>query len=400
MKNPYNGTSETPRPGITNDGGRRFRHRARAAAVFLPLAGLAAAALLTGGCGRKKAMPVLPVPVSAARVTIRSAPLSLSAVGSVEPVETVSVKTQVGGVIDRVLFSEGQDVKAGQLLFQIDPRPFQVALEAAQALLARDRSLAANAEIQAKRYADLVQKDYVTREQYDSVRTQAEMLRSTIRADEAAVAQAKLNLDYAAIKAPISGRTGSLLVKRGNVVKANDATLVVINQIDPIRVNFAIPADQLPLVQKYAAGGRLEVRIDGGPGGNHAVKGYLTFFDNQVDPQTGTVTLKAECANHEHALWPGQFVDSELVLAMERAVLTMPAAAAVTGQDGTFVFVVGADRTVAKRPVTINRVLGGIAVIDQGLKVGETVVTDGQMRLVPGAAVQIKTDKPPKGRAS
>jgi multidrug efflux system membrane fusion protein len=399
MKKPYNGISETLKREIATHVEPRARQRV-APAVLL-ISGLAASALLlTSGCARRKAMPVLPVPVSVARVTVRSAPLSLSAVGSVEPVETVSVKAQVGGVIDRVFFAEGQDVKAGQLLFQIDPRPFQVALDAAQALLARDRSLAANTEIQAKRYADLVQKDYVTREQYDSVRTQAEMLRSTVRADEAAVAQAMLNLDYAAVKAPISGRTGSLLVKRGNVVKANEAALVVINQIDPIRVNFSIPGNQLPLVQRYAARGRLEVRINGGQGGNHVATGHLIFFDNQVDPQTGTVVLKAECPNREHALWPGQFVDSELVLAMESAVLTMPAGAVVTGQDGTFVFVVGADKTVAKRPVTIKRVIGSVAVIDQGLKNGEMVVTDGQMRLIPGAAVQIKTGAPAKRRAS
>ncbi len=357
------------------------------------------AALLAGGCAGKKTIPIPPVPVTVAQALVQPEPLSLNAIGFVEPIETVSVKAQVGGVINQVSFSEGQDVRAGQILFQIDPRPFRVALDAALAQLARDKSQAANAETQAKRYADLVKKDYVTQEQYDSVRTQAEMFRSTVRVDEAAVAQARLNLDYATIKAPISGRTGSLLVKRGNVVKANDATLVIINQINPIRVSFSIPGDQLPQVQKYAARGKLEVHVQASRNGsNSEVKGYLSFLDNTVDSQTGTVTLKAECPNKTNSLWPGQFVDTELVLTIEAAVLTVPAGAVVTGQDGNFVFIVGPDKTVRKQAVKINRTLDSVMVIDQGLKAGDTVVTDGQMRLLPGAAVQIKSSLADKGR--
>jgi membrane fusion protein, multidrug efflux system len=358
------------------------------------------AALLAGGCSGKKTAPIPPVPVTIAQALLQSEPLSVNAIGFVEPIETVSVKAQVGGVINQVPFSEGQDVRAGQILFQIDPRPFQVALDAALAQMARDKSQAANAQIQAKRYADLVKKDYVTQEQYDSVRTQAEMLRSTVQVDEAAVAQARLNLDYATIKAPISGRTGSLLVKRGNVVRANDAPLVIINQINPIRVSFSIPGDQLPQVQKYAARGKLEVHVQPSRnGGGSEVKGYLTFLDNTVDPQTGTVTLKAECPNKTNSLWPGQFVDTELVLSIETAVLTVPVGAVVTGQDGTFVFIVGPDRTVRKQAVKINRTLDSIVVVDKGLMAGDTVVTDGQMRLLPGAAVQIKSSLADKGRA-
>jgi membrane fusion protein, multidrug efflux system len=361
---------------------------------------LAFALLFGGGCAGKKTAPIPPVPVTVAQALVQREPLSLNAIGFVEPIETVSVKAQVGGVINRVSFLEGQDVRAGQILFQIDPRPFQVALDAALAQLARDKSQAANAQIQAKRYADLVKKDYVTQEQYDSVRTQAEMLRSTVRVDEAAVAQARLNLDYATIKAPISGRTGSLLVKRGNVVRANDATLVVINQINPIRVSFSIPGDQLPQVQKYAARGKLEVHVQASRDGSSSeVKGYLTFLDNTVDSQTGTVTLKAECPNQANSLWPGQFVDTELVLSIEAAVLTVPAGAVVTGQDGTFVFIVGPNKTVRKQTVKINRTLDSIMVIDMGLKAGDTVVTDGQMRLLPGAAVQIKSSLAEKERA-
>jgi len=263
--------------------------------------------------------------------------------------------------------------------------------------VARDKSQAANAEIQAKRYADLVKKDYVTQEQYDAARTQAEMLSSTVRVDEAAVEQATLNLEYTSITAPFPGRTGSLLVKKGNVVKANDAPLLVINQMRPIRVSFSIPGSQLPQVLEYGTRNKLEVQVKptrdaDGP----EVKGTLIFIDNAVDSSTGTVTLKAEFSNEEDLLWPGQFVDTELVLVIEPNALTIPASAVVTGQEGFFVFVVGPGQVVEKRPVKVNRTLDSKTVIDEGLKAGETVVIDGQMRLIPGSRVEFKSDQPGK----
>jgi multidrug efflux system membrane fusion protein len=312
--------------------------------------------------------------------------------------ETVSVKAQVGGVITQVGFTEGQDVRMGQFLLQIDPRPFQASLDAARAQLARDKAQAANAEIQATRYADLVKKDYVTREQADAARTQAEMLKATVQVDEAAVEQARLNLAYTSVTAPISGRTGSLLVKRGNVVKANDAALVVINQMHPIRVNFAIPASQLPLVQKYAGQSKLEVHVK--PARNNdgpEIKGELSFLDNAVDPGSGAVDLKAEFSNEEGLLWPGQFMDTELILTVEPNALTVPGTAVVTGQEGTFAYVIGPGNKAEKRPIRVNRVLDNLAVIDEGLKAGEIVVTDGQMRLMPGVTVEIKSNPTAKG---
>ncbi len=369
---------------------RSFRHYRTAV-----LCGLSVCLICTAGCGGKKRPPRQAVPVKTGKVAVQPRPVSLFSVGTVEPVETAAVRPQVGGVITHVAFSEGQDVRQGQLLFRIDSRPFEASLAAARAQFSRDSSQAANAALQAGRYADLVQKDYVTAEQYDAMRTQAEMLRSVVRQDEASIEQAELNLAYASVLAPISGRTGGLLVKKGNVVRANDAALVVIHQMRPIRVRFAVPENQLGRIRRYAAAAPLEaaVRPERGAAGPE-IKGRLLFMDNEVDAGTGTVTLKAEFANTDMALWPGQFVDVALVLTVERNALTVPDAAVVTGQEGTFVYVVTPEGKAEKRTVRVDRIDGDTAVITEGLKDGETVVTDGQMRLVPGAAVEALPDAP------
>jgi membrane fusion protein, multidrug efflux system len=374
--------------------GRAIRGRFPFLAI-LPVTGLAAAIVCLSGCGggRKPQRPA--VPVKTAQAAAKPEPLSFRAVGTVEPVETAAVRPQVGGVITRVAFSEGQDVRQGQILFQIDPRPFEAALDAARAQCSRDSASAANAAVQAGRYADLAKKDYVSAEQYDAVRTQAEMLRSTVLLDRAASEQAELNLAYATVRAPISGRTGALLVKKGNVVKANDPALVVVHQMRPIRVAFAIPERQLPDVRRYAALAPLTVRVRTTAGA--AVEGRLLFMDNEVDAATGTVTLKAEFPNGDLALWPGQFVDAELVLTVETAALTVPDAAVVTGQEGTFVYVVTPEGRAEKRTVRVDRSLDDTAVIAEGLKDGETVVTDGQMRLLPGAPVEVLPDSAGRG---
>lgn len=354
--------------------------------------------LFLTGCGGHEAPSAQPVPVTAAPVVIKSEPLSLNFVGTVEPMENVSVKAQVSGIITRVNFSEGQEVNSGQLLFQIDPRPYKAALDAAQAQLAKDKAQAANAEIQAQRYTDLFKKELVSQEQYDSARTNAEMLKSVVQADEASVEEAKLNLEYTAIAAPISGRTGGLLVKKGNLVKNNDSILVEINQMRPIQVKFSAPGNQLPLIQHYSKRSKLEVRVRPSREENVSlIKGFLTFIDNKVDTATGTVTLKAEFPNNGNTLWPGQFVDTELILDIEPSVLTVPATAVVTGQEGTFVYVIGKDSKVEKRIVKVNRSLNNTVVLDDGLKEGELVVTDGQMRLLPGSVVDIKKNIHDKG---
>jgi len=356
---------------------------------------LFAVALALAGTGAKPgAKPSSPAPVVTGAVKVQSAPLLLNAVGAVEPIESVAVRPQVGGVITRVAFAEGDDVKAGQTLFQIDPRPMQAALAAAQAQLARDEAQAANADAQSDRYAKLAAKDYVTREQADAARTQADVFRAAVQADRAAVEQAELNLAYATVSSPVAGRTGSILVTKGNVVAPNGSPLVVVNQLDPIRVSFAVPADRLPQVQRHAGGGPLAVHArPSRDGQGEALVGRLVFVDNAVGAGTGTVTLKAEFPNGEGALWPGQFVDVDLVLAVEQGALTVPAAAVVTGRDGLFVFVVGDDRKVEKRAVVVDRTIDGLAVVAGDLRDGETVVIDGQMRLAPGATVEVKTPK-------
>ena len=377
---------------------RRLGSRVRAAAA-LPVpwcpAGVMAAAMtllmLTTAAVQAQGPKPAARPVAAATVQVQPAPLTLSAVGTVEPIQSVSVRAQTGGVITRVAFTEGGEVTAGQLLFQIDPRPMQAAVAAAQAQLARDQAQANHAQVQATRYERLVAKDFVTREQADAANTQAEVFKAAVQADQAALEQSRLQLAYATITSPIAGRAGAALVKRGNVIRANDIPLVVINQLAPIWVTFAVPGSQLPEIQKYAAGGALEVRCDPSRSGSGApLTGQLGFIDNAVAPSTGTVTCKAEFANTEGGLWPGQFVDVELVLTVEREAITIPAVAVVAGQDGPFVYVVGADNKAQKRSVKVARTIGGDAVLAEGLAAGEVVVTDGQMWLVPGAAVEVK----------
>jgi len=344
------------------------------------------------GCSKEKARQIPPAPVTTAQVALQAQPLALNVVGLVEPIESVAVKPQAGGVITGVHFTEGGDVRAGQLLFRIDPRPYHAALHAAEAQLARDSSQAVYTAMQAQRYAGLSEKDFVTREQYEQASTQAEMFKAALKVDQAAVEQARLNLGYTAVTPPISGRAGALLVKRGNVVSPNGPALVVINQMDPIRVGFAIPGTELPLVQKWAAGGTLTVHVrpSRNGGGEEQMTGRLSFLDNAVDAATGTVALKAEFANEKEQLWPGQFVDVELVLTIENEALTVPVSALVTGQEGTFVYVVTADNRAEKRAVKVNRTLGGIIVLDGGVQAGEQVVTDGQVKLVPGARVELR----------
>jgi membrane fusion protein, multidrug efflux system len=345
---------------------------------------------VVAGCSRKGAGGAVRVPVTVARAEERAVPYEIQTTGSVEPRQTASVQAQVTGILTRVAFHEGDDVVAGQLLFQIDPRPFQAALEQANAMLARDEAQAQSAALDAQRYADLVQRDYVTKSDYEAKRAAAGALEAVVRADSAAVAAAQLNLDWAAIRAPITGRTGRLLLREGNLVRANAPDpLVVINQTHPVLVRFSVPERELPDIQRHRAE-RLPVLVSPGKTDTLFSEGVLTFVDNAVDTTTGTVLLKAEFANRDNTLWPGEFLNVRLQLYIEEKALVVPSQAVMTGQQGTYVFVVNQDGTARSQPVTVERAAGPYAVVAQGVQAGDQVVTDGQLRLTTGAPVEIK----------
>jgi multidrug efflux system membrane fusion protein len=331
------------------------------------------------------------VPVLVATAIQKSVPLQIRAVGNVEAYTTVSVKSQVTGVLQQAHFKEGQDVKKGQLLFTIDPRPLEAALKQAEANLARDTAQLNNLREQVRRYAELVQKQYVSREQYDQIKTNADAAESVVEADKAAVENAKVQLSYCYIYAPVNGRVGSLLVNEGNLVRVNDGTpLVVINQINPINVTFAVPEVHLADLRRHMSDGQLQVDTNFPSDEGRPEKGKLEFVDNAVDRATGTVKLKAVFTNTERRLWPGQFVNVALTLATEAGAVVVPSEAVQVGQEGQHVFVVKTDKRVEVRPVTIGRTNEGEAIIAKGLAAGEQVVREGQFLLGPGSRVEFK----------
>jgi membrane fusion protein, multidrug efflux system len=363
----------------------------------LPASLAAACALLlaAGACGKAPQRPKEKTSVTVAPVTVASVPFTVTANGTVEPMQSVAVQPQVAGPILEVAFREGEDVRQGQVLFRIDPRPFQAALAQAEAGLLRDRVQAENAGREAERYASLVSKGYVTQSQADQLRAQAAAQRAVVVSDEAAVQAARLNLGYATIRAPISGRTGGLLVKPGNVVRApNPTPLVEINQLEPVLVRFTVPGRTLADLQRAMGGaGRIGVVAtpsEADSGQATPQQGSLEFMDNAVDTTTGAITLKARFPNATHALWPGQFLTVKVDLFQQQNVMTVPAVAVQTGQEGSYVFVVDAQNHARMTPVTVARTAGDVAIVTTGLEPGMKVVTDGQSRLFPGAEVQIR----------
>jgi multidrug efflux system membrane fusion protein len=349
--------------------------------------------LSLAGCAEKAAAPPAApvVPVSVAQVVKKAVPIELRAIGNVEAYSTVSIKAQVSAQLMEVHFREGQDVKKGDLLFTLDKRPFQAALQQAQANLARDRAQAQIAEVQAQRYAKLFQEGVVAKEQFDQLKANAEGAQAAVKADEASAEYAKLQLQYCSIYSPVDGRTGALMVHAGNLVKANDLPiLIVINQIQPIYVDFSIPEQYLAEVKRYMASGKLTVEADLAGNPRPPEMGVLSFVDNSVDQTTGTIKLKGTFTNAQRRLWPGQFVNTVLRLAEQENAVVVPSQAVQTGQDGQYVFVVKANQTAESRKVVVGRSQGTETVIAQGLAPGETVVTDGQLRLVDGSKVQVK----------
>ena len=330
--------------------------------------------------------------VTVAPVVKKAMPLEIRVIGTAEAESTVAVHAQVTGAITSVNFTEGDDVQEGQVLFTLDRRPLEATLQQVQANLARDLAQAEDARTQASRYQTLAGRGLVSGQEVQAKSTAAAALDATVQADRAAVENATVQLDYATIKAPIAGRTGALIVHPGNLVRANDATpLVVINRIAPINVSFGIPEGQLPAFKRYLAERTLRVEANA-PSETIPSMGNITFTDNTVDPTTGTIKVKGSFANQDRRLWPGQFVNVVVTLKTDPAAVVVPTAAIQAGQQGDFAFVVKPDQTVDLRTVTVDRTAGTESVVKDGLKPGETVITDGQLRLVAGSRIKVKSD--------
>ncbi|MHB1399279.1 MAG: efflux RND transporter periplasmic adaptor subunit [Trichloromonadaceae bacterium] len=363
---------------------------------FFLLLGLS---LLLGACsgdeeakGKPAPAGKPPVPVSVAVATEKAVPVELRAVGEVEAKARVTVRSQVAGVIAQVHFREGQEVKAGELLFSIDPRPLQSALARAEAELERNRVEAVTARREAARFTDLLTSGFVSRDEAEAAQGRADSLQAALAASRASVEQARIALGYSAIRAPQAGRTGALLVHPGTVVRANDGPdLVSIQALAPIDVGFSIPERQLAALRRHLAAGPMELQALIAGEEQTPERGDISFLDNAVDPGTGTIRLKGTFANAEGRLWPGQFVELRIVLETLPAAVTVPTAALQIGQQGDYLYVIGEDDSVTARPVSVGIASGDDTVIAAGLQAGETVVTEGQQRLFPGARVQVQS---------
>jgi membrane fusion protein, multidrug efflux system len=372
----------------------------------LLLAGAVAAAACSGG----EAAPSTPpagggrggqnaqaVPVTTAPVVQKSVPLSVQGIGTVIAASTVTVRAQVTGELTAVHFIEGDEVKEGQVIVEIDKRPLEAALQQTQAALDRDVAQAANAKSQAARYQDLLNRGIATKEQVDQIVANAAALDATVALDRANIENAKVQLQYATIRAPLSGKTGLLQVHPGNLVRATDTTpIVTINKITPVYVSFSVPEAMLPDLKRYMARGKLSVTAlppndEGAP-----ATGLINFIDNAVDPTTGQIKVKGTFPNTDRRLWPGQYVNVSVTLSTEPNAIVVPSLAVQTGQQGSYVFVVKPDQTVDLRAVNVERTAGDQSVIKTGLKPGEIVVTDGQLRLNAGTKVSVKNTEPAK----
>ncbi len=341
---------------------------------------------------KTKTKPAIPVKTTQAQQ--KDVPILVKAIGNIEAFTSVAIKSQVNGQISRIHFSEGSDVEKGALLISIDPEPFQATLSQCEATLAKDQAQAKFAGEQANRYEGLVKEGIVTHDQYDLLRSNAESLAATLVADRAAIRSARIQLGYCSIRSPISGRTGTIAMQPGNLVKANDLPIVAVNQISPIYATFSIPEKRLAEIKRAMSGNELKIEalIPNEPGSTES--GTISFLDNSVNSATGTIKLKGVFTNKLRKLWPGQFTDVLMTLGIRRNAVTVPTNTIQTSQQGQFVYVVKPDRTVEMRPVTSAVAVGEETVIEKGLAAGETVVTDGQLRLTPGARVETG-DRPP-----
>jgi multidrug efflux system membrane fusion protein len=361
--------------------------------------------MVFSGCGNKESAQAAgpnaagggrpPAPVVVSTVERRDVPLQISAIGNVEPYQTVQVRSMVSGQIEKILFKEGDDVRKGQLLYSLDKRPFEATVEQAEGNLKRDQAQAANAKLQAARYSDLEKQGVISREQADLQRTQENTNLGAVYADQAALQAAKVQLQYTDIYSPIDARAGALMINVGNLVKANDTPyLVQLNQITPIYVTFTVPEVQLSEVRKFAAQGLKVLAYPKGQSTNPA-EGKLTFIDNGVDPQTGTVKLKATFQNRDKRLWPGEFVNVVLNISTIRNAVTVPTKAVQAGQQGDYVFVVSKDGTANPHQITSSGTYQNLTLVKEGLAPGDTVIVDGQLRVAPNGKVIVQSSLPP-----
>jgi len=342
------------------------------------------------------------VPVVAGKVEQRDMPIYLDGLGTVQAFNTVTVHTRVDGQLQQVLFSEGQDVKAGDLLGVVDPRPFQAALDQAIAKKAQDEAQLANAKVVLERNSDLLKKKVIAQQDFDASKYSTDSLQAAVQADQAAIENARTQLDYTQVKSAIDGRTGVRLVDVGNIVHASDQTgIVVITQLHPISVVFTLPEQNLQEVlnQGGAKGGLKVLALDRG-NTSTLDEGTLAVVDNEIDPTTGTVKLKATFPNNELKLWPGKFVNARLVLTTRKDATVIPSSVVQRGPQGTYAYLIKPDKTVEMRPIKVAQTEGNLALVDKGLEPGEQVVVDGQYKLQPGAHVELTTPQPSQQKRS
>ncbi|HOV19783.1 MAG TPA: efflux RND transporter periplasmic adaptor subunit [Ottowia sp.] len=382
---------------------RIFSVRRRPLWALLAVLVLASALMLGASQRARSAKPppaaAAPVQASTTLVQRQDVPIVLSGVGAVAPLATVTVRSRIDGQLERVGFAEGQDVKAGQLLAQLDARALKAALEQTLAQKARDQALLGNARLDLQRYTTLSAQDAATPQQLATQKSLVAQLEAAVQMDQAQIDAARVQLSYTTITAPISGRVGARLVDAGNIVHAADpGGLVVINQIDPITVVFTLPDTDFQAVNRALHGSRtpLAVQVSERNAAQPLARGSLTLLNNQIDPASGTVQLKARFDNPQHMLWPGQYVDARLILGLRHGALTVPAAAVQRGPEGTYVYAVDADGTARVQAVAVAQIQDGVAVIDQGLAAGQRVVVDGQYKLRPG----LKVVEAPRAAAS
>jgi membrane fusion protein, multidrug efflux system len=384
-------------------GGEDYGTRFRLVCTAARLCGIGGVALLllcagacsksgpqTGGAQAAQMTQMPPVPVTVGKASRRTVPVRITVIGNGEAYTTVNVKAQVDGLLQRVDFREGADVQQGQELFAIDSAPFVAALHQSEANLARDQAQLKNAQGQFERNTVLFKQGIISTDQEETFRTNQAALEATVRADQAAIENAKIQVGYCAIRSPISGRTGSLAIKMGNLVKNNDAALVTINQISPIYVDFSVPEQYLDEIKRRFAAGPMPVMAAIPQDTAHPEEGNLAFINNMVDTNTGTVMMKGVFLNPGKRLWPGQFVNVTLTLQSLPDAVVVPSQAVQTGQNGKYIFVVKADNSVEMRPVVAGVTDAGDTVIEQGVSAGDTVVTDGQLMLMPGGRVMIR----------